>query len=116
NAFGTVSLNRLPQPDLQAYLLAVSKSEGADQTLVAHYQSSPARNGEPFGELGMVLQSDTAWTDQNGGPRDPQAGNGKAKADVNKTANNQPIYETAADPARARRQRSRPRPSAPARG
>src|SRR6185503_4137614 len=33
------------------------------------------RNGEPEGELGLVLQKDAAWHDQTGGPADPQAGN-----------------------------------------
>ena len=35
----------------------------------------PTRNGEPFGELGLVLQKDFAWQDQTGAPSDPQAGN-----------------------------------------
>src|SRR5690606_33681791 len=33
------------------------------------------RNGEPAGELGLVLQKDFAWQDQTGAPADPQAGN-----------------------------------------
>ena len=40
------------------------------------------RNGEPFGELGLVLQQDALWGAQHGGPNDPQAGNGKSKKDV----------------------------------
>ncbi len=95
NAFGSVAVNRLYQPDLRDYLLAVSKSQGADPTLTAQYGGDPLRNGEPFGELGMVQNQDAAWQDQTGAPRDPQAGNGKAKADVAKTSNSQPIYETA---------------------
>ena len=35
----------------------------------------PTRNGEPFGELGLVLQKDFAWQSQTGAPADPQAGN-----------------------------------------
>jgi hypothetical protein len=34
-----------------------------------------ARNGEPFGELGLVKQQDFAWRDQTGAPDDPQPGN-----------------------------------------
>jgi hypothetical protein len=35
-----------------------------------------ARNGEPYGELGLVTQKDKGlWQDQTGGPSDPQPGN-----------------------------------------
>src|SRR5262249_48655067 len=37
--------------------------------------ADPARNGEPFGEMGLVNQKDTAWHAQTGPPSDPQAGN-----------------------------------------
>ena len=38
--------------------------------------SEQARNGEPFGELGLIRQSDHGhWQTQTGGPTDPQAGN-----------------------------------------
>ncbi len=53
-------------------------SDGADPTRAADKASAgadPARNGEPWGELGLVLQKDAAWHDQHGGPADPQAGN-----------------------------------------
>ena len=30
------------------------------------------RNGEPFGELGLVIQQDPDWLDQNGPPVGPQ--------------------------------------------
>lgn len=47
----------------------------------------PSRNGEPFGELGLVLQKDDAWHDTHGGPSDPQAGNiAGGKRDVLRTA------------------------------
>ena len=58
---------------------ALSKSQGADPTLAAQYSGSAARNGEPFGELGMVRQGYAAMGDQNGGPRDPQGPNAKAR-------------------------------------
>ena len=38
--------------------------------------TTPARNGEPDGELGLVTQKDHGlWQEQTGGPTDPQAGN-----------------------------------------
>ncbi len=50
----------------------MSRAQGADPTI-----GSPGdpRNGEPFGEAGLVTQKDDAWQDQTGGPRDPQPGN-----------------------------------------
>ena len=76
-------------------MYALSKSQGADPTLAAQYGGSAARNGEPFGELGMVRQGDAAMGDQNGGPRDPQGPNAKAKRDVAVSAGVQPLWETA---------------------
>jgi Ca2+-binding RTX toxin-like protein len=95
--FGMASVLRLIQPAVPEYLLALSKSQGADQTLSAVYGSSPARNGEPFGETGMVLQQDPEYGAQTGSPRDPQAGNAKGKADVNRSAGVLPIYLTAGE-------------------
>jgi hypothetical protein len=69
------TVSRTVQPQLPEDHYALSKSEGADQTLAAKYSSDPLRNGEPFGELGLIRQSDDAWGDQRGKPRDPQAGN-----------------------------------------
>jgi hypothetical protein len=89
--FGQSSVLRLIQPGVPEYLLALSKSQGADQTL----GNDPARNGEPFGELGMVLQQDPEYGAQNGPPRDDQAGNSKGKVDVQRTAGVQPLYQTA---------------------
>jgi hypothetical protein len=100
--FGAVSVSRMLQPQLPAYLYALSKSNGADPTLAVQYGNA-ARNGEPFGELGLVVQQDAAWQAQSGGPRDPQAGNtGGGKVDVKNnpgTAGIQQIYLTAAGPA-----------------
>src|SRR5581483_2919443 len=97
--FGAVSVSRLLRPGEAQYLYDLSKSDGADQTLAAQYGSDPARNGEPFGELGLVLQQDAAWQAQTGGPRDPQAGNiGGGKVDIKNnpgTAGTLPIYQTA---------------------
>jgi len=73
---GTVSRNVAPH--VPEFLYALSKAGGADQTL----GTDPTRNGEPHGELGLVLQQDPFWGEQTGGPNDPQAGNGKSKKDV----------------------------------
>src|SRR5206468_972307 len=62
-------------PGLPEFLYALSRSDGADPTLAAEHSSDPTRNGEPFGELGLVIKQDEAWGDQRGQPRDPQAGN-----------------------------------------
>jgi Ca2+-binding RTX toxin-like protein len=97
--YGSVSVSRMLSPAEPAFLYALSQSEGADQTLAAQYGSDPTRNGEPFGELGLVTSQDAAWGDQKGGSRDPQPGNtGGAKVDLQNnpgTAGNKPIYETA---------------------
>jgi hypothetical protein len=97
--FGADSITRTGTPALVQYLYDLSKSDGADQTLTAQYGGDPARNGEPFGELGLVKSGDAAWNDQKGQPRDPQPGNtGGAQVDLhngNSTAGTRPIYETA---------------------
>jgi hypothetical protein len=55
--------------------------------MAAEHGSDPNRNGEPFGELGIVLNPDAAWQDQNAGPRDPQPGNVPGvKLDVQRSA------------------------------
>ncbi len=63
-------------PALSEFLYALSRAQGADATLSEQNgAATAARNGEPFGEIGVVTQKDDAWGDQTGGPRDPQAGN-----------------------------------------
>jgi Ca2+-binding RTX toxin-like protein len=69
--FGAASVSRTLQPFLPEFLYALSASDGADFTR----QGDDARNGEPEGEMGLVLQKDYAWQDQTGAPADPQAGN-----------------------------------------
>jgi len=73
--FGMATVSRTLQPQLQEFLYALSKADGADPTRAADTGADPLRNGEPAGELGLVLQKDFAWQDQTGGPSDPQAGN-----------------------------------------
>ena len=76
--FGMATVSRTLQPHLMDFLYVLSAADGADPTRAADKASAgadPARNGEPWGELGLVLQKDAAWNDQHGGPADPQAGN-----------------------------------------
>ena len=56
----------------------ISRSDGADRTR----PGDPARNGEPFGEIGLVMHGDADWGDQHGGPADPQPGHSKSKRDA----------------------------------
>jgi len=84
--FGMNMISDQILPALPQFLLDLSKSDGADQTLAARYGSDPTRNGEPFGEVGMVLQQDAASGDQRGNPRDPQAGNLQNQRDVLRTS------------------------------
>ena len=70
--FGMATVSRTLQPQLPEFLYALSEADGADPT--RGYVGDP-RNGEPDGELGLVLQKDQAWQDQTGAPADPQAGN-----------------------------------------
>src|SRR5712691_3465996 len=80
--FGMNMISDQIQPGLPQFLYDLSKSDGADQTLAARYKSDPARNGEPFAELGEIEQQDVAYNDQRGNPRDPQAGNLQNRRDV----------------------------------
>ena len=74
--FGAATVSRTVQPGLHEFLYALSRAQGADPTLVQQSGAASApRNGEPFGEIGLVIQQDDAWHDQTGGPRDPQPGN-----------------------------------------
>ena len=97
--FGMATVSRTMQPQLPEFLYALSGSDGADATRYSDKNNGalppaptnsdpmPSRNGEPFGELGLVLQKDDAWHDTHGGPSDPQAGNiAGGKRDVLRTA------------------------------
>ncbi len=85
--FGQPTKSDQQSPGLPEFLYALAKSDGADPTLAAQYGGSPARNGEPFGELGLVISTDAASGDQRGAGRDPQAGNlPGGPRDVNRTA------------------------------
>ena len=74
--FGIATVSRQVNPQLPEFLYALSKSQGADPTRATDTGEDPARNGEPFGELGLITQHDhNYWQTQTGGPTDPQAGN-----------------------------------------
>jgi Ca2+-binding RTX toxin-like protein len=68
--FGLGTVSRALQPQIAEFLYDLSQSDGADFTL-----GDGERNGEPFGELGLVRQQDFAWQAQTGAPDDPQPGN-----------------------------------------
>ncbi|MBK8459228.1 MAG: hypothetical protein IPL43_02565 [Micropruina sp.] len=72
--FGINTVSRQLMPGLPEFLLALATAQGLDRTLVGALDASYARGGEPFGEMGIVLQQDDAWQAQTGGPRDPQPG------------------------------------------
>src|SRR6185437_5066993 len=89
--FGMPTRSTQLLPNLPQYLYDLSKSAGADQTLAARYASAATRNGEPFGELGLIEQQDAAAGDQRGNSRDAQQGNQQGTRDVNISAGTQPI-------------------------
>jgi Ca2+-binding RTX toxin-like protein len=84
--FGIGTVSRQLQPAVMEYLYQLSASDGADPTRAADEGSDPDRNGEPYGELGLVKQQDPDWQDQTGGPDDPQPGNDGGSRDVLRTA------------------------------
>ncbi|WP_203230655.1 calcium-binding protein [Agromyces humi] len=74
--FGIATVSRQVEPQLPLFLYALSRSQGADPTRATDTGEDPARNGEPYGELGLITQHDHGqWQTQTGGPTDPQAGN-----------------------------------------
>src|SRR6185436_12839087 len=85
---GAATISRALQPARMQFMYDQSRSDGADPTrgnatridpstglVVNDTGNDPLRNGEPDGELGLVLQKDPDWQDQTGAPDDPQAGN-----------------------------------------
>ena len=73
--FGPFTISRAPQPQIAEYLYALGASDGADPTVFADTGTGQDRNGEPYAELGVVIQKDFEWQDQTGAPDDPQPGN-----------------------------------------
>lgn len=70
-------------PHTFEFFYALGESDGADQTRIGELEEGrfgdPERNGEPYGELGLIIQKDRDegfnWKDQHGKPIDRQAGN-----------------------------------------
>ncbi|HWQ28293.1 MAG TPA: Calx-beta domain-containing protein [Dehalococcoidia bacterium] len=77
--FGIKSVSRQVEPQLPEFLYALSQSDGADPTRdydTGRVVTDPGRNGEYEGEIGLIIQQDHGyWQEQTGGPTDPQAGN-----------------------------------------
>ncbi|HSF98236.1 MAG TPA: Calx-beta domain-containing protein [Ornithinibacter sp.] len=74
--FGAAAVSRQVLPGLPEFLYRLSAAQGADPTISQLVGAqSASRNGEPYGEIGVVTQKDDEWQDQTGGPRDPQPGN-----------------------------------------
>jgi Ca2+-binding RTX toxin-like protein len=72
NPFGIDTVCRNLQPALMDFLYDLSASDGADPTRADDTGEDSKRNGEPYGELGLVMQKDDDWKDQHGKPGDPQ--------------------------------------------
>ena len=93
--FGAFHISRTLQPQLPEFLYALSESDGIDTTVPdgARYVEQKGldvridppdslRQGEPYGELGMVRQMDYDWFNQTGAPNDPQPGNLQGKREI----------------------------------
>ena len=72
NPFGQSTVIRQSSQQIIDFLYAVSRNDGADRTRVGTGLGTAARNGEPFGELGLVTPQDADWNAQNGPPVGPQ--------------------------------------------
>ncbi len=77
--FGIATVSRQVNPFLPEFLYALSASDGADPTRdtdTGSHITRPGRNGEYEGELGLIVQQDHQyWQQQTGAPSDPQPGN-----------------------------------------
>ncbi|NVK42523.1 MAG: hypothetical protein HWE39_14880, partial [Oceanospirillaceae bacterium] len=95
--FGAFHISRTLQPQVPEFLYALSASDGIDNSLnapdaqlyvdqknldVRTDAPDPARALEPYGELGMVRQTDFDWQEQTGAPNDPQPGNLQGKREI----------------------------------
>jgi carbonic anhydrase/acetyltransferase-like protein (isoleucine patch superfamily) len=82
NPFGAPTISRQPSPNMAEWLYKLGFSDGADPTRAADSGTSAARNGEPWGEMGLARQGDPHWGDQHGGPRDPQPGHAPGQRQI----------------------------------
>ena len=106
--WGQPTVSRQVSPHIMTYLYELGAAEGADN-LYADYNApgidnvpglDPTRDGEPFGELGLVNQHDPFWKLQTGAPNQQPPGNlggvsrqvtGKFTAATSSTTNLAPI-------------------------
>jgi len=79
--FGAGTIVRAGNPSTVAFLYDLSEADGADPTRIAD-GGDISRNGEPYGEIGLVKQQDPHAGDQRGGPADPQPGNSNGSKDT----------------------------------
>jgi Ca2+-binding RTX toxin-like protein len=102
--FGAFHISRTLQPQIPEFLFALSDSDGIDISVqgaafdtnaldgqlyvdqknadVRTDSPEELRNFEPYGELGMVRQTDFDWQQQTGAPNDPQPGNLQGKREI----------------------------------
>ncbi len=83
--FGNGQVERQIPPQTFDFFYKMSQSDGADQTRLGVLAQppgavgDPARNGEPYGEMGLITPQDKLapfdWNTQAGAPIDRQAGN-----------------------------------------
>ncbi|HVC56950.1 MAG TPA: hypothetical protein VND95_13400, partial [Stellaceae bacterium] len=66
--YGAPTISRDLNPALFQYLYQLSASDGADPTIATDWGQDATRNGEPYGELGLVTQVDPFWQEQGGAP------------------------------------------------
>jgi hypothetical protein len=74
--FGEFTVTRAVSPHMFDFLYDLSEAVGADPSRAIDTGADAERNGEPYGELGLIEQKDgPLWQDQTGAPIDPQPGN-----------------------------------------
>ncbi|HEX6131212.1 MAG TPA: hypothetical protein VF044_05745 [Actinomycetota bacterium] len=74
--FGIATVSRQVMPQLPEFLYALSAGDGADPTRDTDTGRPAERNGEFEGEIGLIIQQDHGyWQQQTGAPTDPQPGN-----------------------------------------
>ncbi|MEH6585177.1 MAG: LEPR-XLL domain-containing protein [Halioglobus sp.] len=102
--FGAFHISRSLQPQVPEFLYALSASDGIDVSVDETLTNTNTLDGqlyvdqktadvrtdtpeeerafEPYGELGMVRQTDFDWQEQTGAPNDPQPGNLQGKREI----------------------------------
>ncbi|MBP1920954.1 calcium-binding protein, partial [Youngiibacter multivorans] len=74
--FGPGTVIRYSTKDIVKFLYDLSEGAGVDTDAGTYITGTdPARNSEPYGEIGLVVSGDPFDKDLSGAPRDPQPGN-----------------------------------------